>query len=107
MPMNNPINTSPNKDSLGLSILGVAGFLMIFFIMVWGFRSGQAPVPSDEAMVKERKDRLVEHRAKEEDTMEKYAWLDQPKGIVQISIQRAMEVTLLELQQEQLTQSRP
>lgn len=42
----------------------------------------------------ERKALLTEHRTKEHAAATSYAWVDQPKGVVRLPIDRAIELTV-------------
>lgn len=48
----------------------------------------------------ERKTRLTEARAKEQAAATTYGWVDQPKGVVRLPIDRAIELTARDLAQK-------
>ena len=45
----------------------------------------------------ERRARLVELHTKEQEAATTYAWVDQPKGVVRLPIDRAIELTVRDL----------
>jgi len=56
-----------------------------------------APLPEGTKTPEERATILRELRAKETAAATTYGWVDQPKGVVRIPIERAMQLTVEDL----------
>ena len=92
-----------------LTVIGVLGCFAVFLIVLWFAylpqRRSSAPVdltgvPADEQWrytPEGRKARLVELRAKERAAATSYAWIDRGRGVVQLPVDRAMELAVQEL----------
>ncbi len=91
-----------------LSITAALAGCALFLVLVLFLREQSPAVAPDLADVPEsdqwkftadgRAKKLTEIRAKEQEQIASYAWLDQPKGTVRLPIERAMELTVQDLQ---------
>jgi hypothetical protein len=95
--MSDPV--TPARSNFWISASAVVGVIVIFALILLVAYLPQAPAPlADGAKTPEqRKNILVEHRAKETKAATGYAWIDQSKGVVQLPIDRAMQLTIQEL----------
>lgn len=91
-----------------LSITAALAGCALFLVLVLFLRDQPASVKPDLTDVPEsdqwkftadgRAQKLKEVRAKEQEQGASYAWIDQTKGTVRLPIDRAMELTVQELQ---------
>ena len=82
----------------------LAGGIILLLLFVLGVRllRSFAPVPDEDAVrAAERAKAYAELQAENAKKLETYAWADKAKGTVQVPIQRAMELTILELNNQQ------
>ena len=93
------MSNTPTKTHSWVTFAAVVGGLALFALIV-----GLAYLPQRAGTVQqgtltpaERTARLNEMRAKEQKQSGSYAWLDQQKGQVQLPIDRAVELTIQEL----------
>jgi hypothetical protein len=95
--MSDSTNASPSN--FWLTTLAVVGVIVIFALILVVAYLPQAPAPLAEGAKtpEQRKTILVEHRAKETKASTGYTWIDQSKGVVQLPIDRAMQLTIQEL----------
>lgn len=112
--------TSTNSSAKPVSWFSVAvvfvGFGLFLLVVKYTYLSHPAPaphtiapeqLPADQAWKATpdtRKAALAELRAKEQKQVAAYAWIDQGKGVVQLPIERAMELTVQELKAKQPAQ---
>jgi hypothetical protein len=83
-----------------------AGFAL-FLLLVYLARRPETPVQIDVTKIAEeerwkytpegRAQRLADVRAREQKQATSYAWIDQPHGVVLLPIDRAMELTVQEI----------
>ena len=90
---------TPPRSGPWLLIAAVAGVFIIFAIILSVAYLPQAPAPLAEGArtPEQRKTILLEHRAKEAKAATSYGWIDQSKGVVQLPIDRAVELTIQDL----------
>lgn len=101
---------SPARSVSVFSVMAVfVGFALFLLLVKYTYLSHQYPapytvapeqLPADQAWKATpaaRKDYLVKLREKEQKQAASYAWIDQSKGVVQLPIARAMELTVQEL----------
>lgn len=81
--------------TLGAIIGGFAIFLLILFIAY--LPQKPAPLPEGSKTPAERAVILSELRAKEKSAATTYGWVDQPAGVVRLPTERAVELTIKEL----------
>jgi len=75
----------------------IGGFALFVLIVVIAYLpKTPAPLGDGQRTPEERKAVLAELRAKEAKASTSYAWVDQEKGIVQLPIDRAVELTIQE-----------
>src|SRR5438270_583292 len=89
----------PSKSNSWAIVLAVIGCFAIFgLILAIAYLPKQpAPLTQGTKSPEERKALLVEQRAKEASAAQNYGWIDQPKGVVRLPIDRAMELTIQDL----------
>jgi hypothetical protein len=76
--------------------------LLLLFVVVVRLLRSLAPAPDeDAARAAERAKAYADLQAENAKKLETYAWTDKAKGTVQVPIQRAMELTILELNNQQ------
>ena len=92
--MSDPIRTRPVSIVSALAILGCfALFLLLVYIAYLPKQTG--PYVGDGIRTpEERMQILAELRAKEAGKIASYAWIDHQGGVVQLPIERAMELTV-------------
>jgi len=112
-----PSSSSPpgfpeTRASFWVTLLAVIGCFVIFLAVLYLAYIPErrlAPevdltkIPVDEQWkytVKGRQDHLDEMRAREKAVATSYAWIDKGKGIVQLPIDRAVQLTLREINAE-------
>jgi hypothetical protein len=71
----------------------IASFLILLFL-VNTMKKLTAPEPLGERRAKERIQALQEINAANTEALKSYGWVDKTKGIVQLPIDRAIELTL-------------
>ena len=97
---------APRPVSL-VTIAAILGCFALFFFLVYlGYASHRQALPQNvaaenlpadlswEATPEGRREYLDELRAKQQKQATTYAWVDQKAGIVQLPIERAMELTV-------------
>ena len=73
----------------------IGGFLIFVLILVIAYLPNKPePLPQGTKTPEERAAILRELRAKEVAAATSYGWVDQPKGVVRVPIERAMQLTL-------------
>jgi len=78
------------------SCLGILGAFLIVALLVWAMKYYTRPAPLNAARAEERRKALAELRAANEEGLNRYGWVDQGKGLVRLSLERAKELTLEE-----------
>jgi len=102
--MSDPKAAAPRPVSL-VTTLVILAFLAVFLELVnIAYLKHRAPEPQNQAPEKlsadmkwretseARREYLAELRSKQAEQAAAYAWIDQKKGIVQLPIERAMEL---------------
>lgn len=89
--------TSPKNFwvTLAAVIGGFAIFLLILFIAY--LPQAPAPLPEGSKTPAERAALLADLRAKEKAAVSTYGWVDKDKGVVRLPVDRAVELTIQEL----------
>ena len=82
-------------SAYGLAVLGA---LLIVAGLVWAMKHYTTPPDLTAARAAERAQNLAELHAAEKQAMETYGWVDQSKGIVRLTVERAMELTVADAQ---------
>ena len=92
-------SATASRSNFWITAAGVVGVCVIFVLILVVAYLPQAPAPlADGAKTPEqRKNILLEHRAKEAAAATGYSWIDQPKGVVRLPNDRAIELTIQEL----------
>jgi len=75
--------------------------ILLFFIIMVVVYIPNRPPAVDQAIVKARLERLSKLHAHEQEVTTTYGWVDAEAGIVHIPVERAMELTVNELQSKQ------
>jgi hypothetical protein len=81
--------------TLAAIVGGFAIFLLILFIAY--LPQKPAPLPEGTKTPEQRTALLAEARAKDKSAATTYGWIDQQKGIVRLPTDRAVELTIQEL----------
>jgi hypothetical protein len=113
------MNSTKRPPAKGVSVFAVAavfaGFALFLLVVKYVYLPHQPPaphtvapeqLPADQAWKatpEARKAYLAELRAKEQKQAVSYAWIDQAKGVVQLPIDRAMDLTLQDIRAAQQT----
>jgi len=83
-------------------VLAGGMILLLLFLLAVKLLTGLAPVPEEAAARHtERAQVYADLQAENAKRLEKYAWTDKAKGVLQIPIARAMELTIVELNKQQ------
>lgn len=78
------------------SFLGVLGAFLVVGLLIYVMKQYTAAPPLDTARIAERKAALAELRDTSSKALNTYDWQDQGKGIVRLTAERAMELTIQE-----------
>ncbi len=93
------MNASPSsKFSWGVYLLGGMGVLLIMAAVVQIAIREMQPLPVGQRRADERRKNMADLRQSNMDVLNNYAWMDQPKGVVRIPIEQAMELMRQEWQ---------
>jgi len=91
-------SSSKPGSSFWTVVAVIGGFAIFLFILFVAYLPRQAePITQGALSPAERKAKLIELRASEQKAATSYSWINQPKGVVQLPIDRAMELTVQEL----------
>ncbi len=102
--MSDPTASPARPVSLFTVIFLLAVFASFLLVIRWFYRPAPASAfnaPAEnlskdlawKADAASRRKTLTDHRAEEAKKTAGYAWVDQPAGVVQLPIERAMELT--------------
>jgi len=92
------IDAAPKSGFFVTAAAVIGGFLIFVLILVVAYLpNAPAPLPEGTKTPEERARILSELRAKETAAATTYGWVDQSKGIVRIPIERAMQLTVEDL----------
>ena len=96
-------DAAPSKPSFGLTLVAaIGGFVIFLVILLVAYLPKQAAPLGDGVKTSEqRKAALSELRAREAKVATGYGWIDQSKGVVQLPLDRAVELTLRDLEAKQ------
>jgi hypothetical protein len=94
------MNTEPNcrKCCNALTVLGVAGSLLVMAWLVWLMRSYTQPPALAAVRAAERLKIKADFDAANAPILNGYDWVDKPKGFVRIPVEQAKELILKEWQ---------
>lgn len=90
-------NSSPARPASLISILAIIACFGLFLLLVYLAYLPHQTGPYQQIGTytpAERKEKLAEMRANEAQHSSSYAWIDQANGVVQLPIERAMELTV-------------
>lgn len=92
-------NPSPSKSQLWTTALAALGGFVIFVLILVVAYLPQKPAPLSEGDLtpEQRLARLAEMRGKEKTAATSYGWVDQEKRIVRLPIDRAVELTIADI----------
>ena len=92
------MSNTQNKTSWGTIAAVLGGFALFALIVALAYLPQRpAPITQGALTPAERAQRLSDLHAKEAKQANSYAWLDQQKGVVQLPIDRAVELTIQEI----------
>ncbi len=96
-------DAAPSKPSFGLTFVAAIGGFLIFVVILLVVYLPKQPAPLGDGIKtpEQRKAALAELHANEAKVSTSYAWVDQPKGVVQLPIDRAVELTLRDIEAKQ------
>jgi hypothetical protein len=88
----------PHRTPVFTALVVIACFASFAWLAKKIYRPNAATVQAVAGVLTpaDRKARLAEHRTKEQADATTYGWVDQPKGIVRLPIDRAIELTVRE-----------
>ena len=104
--MTEPIAPAPRPVSLVTVMAILASFALFLLLVYWAYLPYRPAAPQNvaaekltddrawEATPASRKAYLLELRAKQEKQATSYGWVDQKNGVVQLPIDRAMELVV-------------
>lgn len=93
--MNNNCNSeNPCCGVRAAYVVAVLGALLIVTGLVWAMKHYTTPPSLTAARAAERAKNLKELRASEQHDLTTYGWVDQTKGIVRLTVDRSMELTV-------------
>lgn len=89
-----------SKSSFGMTFLAAVGGFVIFVVILLVAYLPKQPAPLGDGIKTpaQRKAALAELRAHDAKVATGYGWIDQSKGIVQLPVDRAMELTLRDIE---------
>jgi len=90
-------NSCCDKTKIGAYAVAILGCFLIVAGLV-RIMQGKTSADIGAARAEERRKNLVTIQAEADHALKNYAWQDQAKGLVHLPIDRAMELTLQELQ---------
>lgn len=94
------MNHSCNQEDAGCCgsrmsyVVAVFGALLIVAGLVWAMKHYTTPASITAQRAAERAKNLVDLRSAEKHDMDTYGWVDQPKGIVRLTVSRAKELAV-------------
>lgn len=112
---------TPTRRAFWLTVVGVIGCFLVFALVLYlGYLPSRAKQLDPAANLTpeerqernlltpdERRARLADLQAKEAKALHTYDWVDKGKGIVRLPRDRAVELTVRELQEKQARQPQP
>lgn len=100
--MDKQTKQQPEKNGLFTIVLTIGGFALFLVILafVWVDRKPET-VARGGRSPEERRALLEEQREREKEMLTEYGWVDRENGVVRLPIERAMELALKEINQEQ------
>lgn len=91
-------DAAPKSGFFLTAAAAIGGFLIFVLILVIAYLPNQAPpISQGTKSPEERAAILRDLRAKEQNASTTYGWVDQTKGVVRVPIERAMQLTLEDL----------
>ncbi len=96
-------DAAPSKPSFGLTLVAaIGGFVIFVVILLVAYAPQKSETLGDGVKTSaQRQTALAELRANEAKVGAGYAWTDQAVGAVQLPINRAVELTLRDLEAKQ------
>ena len=93
------MSNTPNKTNFWVTFAAVIGGFVIFALIltIAYLPKRPEPLPEGARTPEQRAQLLQELHAKEQKAMSSYAWVDQKAGRVQLPLDRAVELTIQEL----------
>jgi hypothetical protein len=93
------MSDTPSRSSFLVTVSAVLGAVAVFVLIVVIAYKPNKPEPlQDGAKTPEERAKILQaHLSREEKTAAEYAWIDQSKGVVQLPIDRAIDLTIKDL----------
>lgn len=100
--MGNSNEQSAVKGQFFPILLTIGGFFLflVVVLLVWNDRRPQTVAFGGKAP-EERREILLEQKAREQEVLNKYGWIDQDQGVVRLPVDRAIDLVLEEMNQEE------
>jgi hypothetical protein len=102
-----PTDPASPKPVFWVSVAAVFAGFALFLLLVYLARRPEGPVQVELAKISDeerwkytndgRAQRLADLRVHEQQQATTYAWIDRPRGVVQLPIERAMALTVQEI----------
>ncbi|MFH1499330.1 MAG: hypothetical protein ABII82_16075 [Verrucomicrobiota bacterium] len=87
-----------NTNFLVTLVAAIGGFAIFVIILIVAYLPGKPePLPEGALSPEARKTALADLRAKEKEALTTYGWVDQANGVVRLPVDRAVELTIQEL----------
>ncbi|WP_404420906.1 hypothetical protein [Nibricoccus sp. IMCC34717] len=97
--MSDTTPSASSRSSFWITLLAViGGFAIFLLILVVAYLPQKpGPLPEGQRTPAERAALLAELRGKEKTAATNYGWVDQSAGVVRLPIDRAVELTLVDI----------
>ena len=95
---NHSESNEPSKKSYAVSVATFCGVLLLFLLIITVAYLPNMPQSVNEDIIKERKAKLAEVNAKQRELVTSYEWVDKAENVVRIPVERAMQLTVKDLQ---------
>jgi len=102
-----PIESANSKPVSWVSVAAIFAGFALFLLLVYLARQPEGPVQVELAKIPDedrwkytndgRAQHLADLRAHEQHQATTYAWIDRPRGVVQLPLDRAMALTVQEI----------
>lgn len=91
--------SAPSNTSFLVTLAAaIGGFAIFVLILVVAYLPAKPePLPEGALTPEQRKTALADLRAKEKQALTTYGWVDQANGVVRLPVDRAVELTINEL----------
>jgi hypothetical protein len=93
------MSDTSSRSSFLVTVSAVLGAVAVFvLIIVIAYKPHRPEALQDGAKTPEDRAKLLQaHISREEKVANEYVWIDQPKGVVQLPLDRAIDLTIKDL----------